>query len=304
MRRLFSFLFLVLHLIVPATGSAADNSDKLILVSGATGTQGGAVARALLEKGFKVRALTRNPDSDRARVLKDLGMEVVKGDFDDSDSIDAALKGTFGAFSVQQWRISGIEGEIRQGKSFADAAKRAGVKHFVYTGVGVWDTTGIPHFDSKLEIEKHIRGLGISYSILRPTSFMSNYATRSRKDIEAGLMSGPSSPDKTNRYISPVDIGRFAAEAFDNPESWNGRTLEIAGDVKSYKEVAEIFTRIVGHEVRYEQIPWEDFTGSNDAAAIHRVNWFNDVGYRVDVDALRKEFPWLQTLEEYLRATY
>lgn len=233
-------------------------------------------------------------------------MIVVKGDFDDAATIDAALEGAYGAFSVQQWRTSGFDGEIRQGKSFADAAKRAGVEHFVYASVGTWKPSRIAYFNTKLEIDAHVSGLGFSnYTILKPTTFMSNFAGRNREDVAAGLMRGPFPADMLNPYISPNDIGRFAAEAFDNPEAWNGRVLEIASDSLSYAEVAEIFSEIAGHEVRYEQIqiPWEDFAKSNEDSATDYVVWNYRVGYQVDVGELRTEFPWLQTLEEYLGET-
>jgi uncharacterized protein YbjT (DUF2867 family) len=127
-----------------------DLEGRVILVSGATGQQGGAVVRNLLEWGFTVRALTRDADKAAARELADLGTEVVSGDLEDRASIERVLDGVYGVFSVQQFMETGVEGEVRQGVLFADAAKAAGVEHLVYSSVGsAHRDTGIPHFESK-----------------------------------------------------------------------------------------------------------------------------------------------------------
>ena len=133
-------------------------NTKIILVTGATGQQGGAVARHLLKQpGFAVRALTRDSAKPAARALAQAGAEVVRGDLDDPASVRRALEGAWGVFSVQNFMETGYEGEIRQGKALADAAKAAGVQHFVYTSVVSADRkTGLPHFESKWQIEQHI----------------------------------------------------------------------------------------------------------------------------------------------------
>ena len=156
-------------------GQEVDRSARVILVAGATGTQGGAVARELVSRGYTVRGLTRNLDSDASKALSVLGVHMVRGNFDDAGSLDAALEGAYGAFSVQQYRGVGVDGEIRQSQAFVDAAKRAGVEHFVYTSVLYARLgTGVPQFESKREIEDYVRALGIPYSIVRPPSFMAN----------------------------------------------------------------------------------------------------------------------------------
>jgi uncharacterized protein YbjT (DUF2867 family) len=286
------------------TGAAAEpqsaTASRLILVSGVTGQQGGAVARELLKRGYPVRGLTRNPNSDRAKEMAALGVELVKGDFDDSASLDAALAGVYGAFSMQNWREAGPDGEIRQGKAFADAAKRTGVKHFVYSSVATaGKKVGLAPFDSKYEIEQHIREIGLPYTVIRPTSFMTNFY-RYRDNILAGTYRSPMPPDKKSQYIAVSDIGKFAAEAFDNPDKWLGRAIVIAGDEKTNAEVAEIFSRVLGKPVKYEQTPWDEFTASVPPPVVEMVRYFRDTGYDVEVAALRKEFPWMLTLEEYL----
>nr|NIW24717.1 NmrA family NAD(P)-binding protein [Gammaproteobacteria bacterium] len=148
-RRLVKLCLLTLAwLSFTAAAQDFDRSTRTILVAGATGTQGGAVARELNARGYRVKGLTRNPNSERARAMTALGIEMVQGNFDDPESLDAALAGAYGAFSVQQYRGVGVDGEIRQGKAFADAAKRAGVQHFVYTSVAKATlNTGVPQFE-------------------------------------------------------------------------------------------------------------------------------------------------------------
>ena len=155
------------------TGRAA---ERAILVTGATGQQGGAVVRHLRTQGFAVRALTRDGQSPAARALAAEGVEVVQGDLDDRASLDRALAGAYGVYSVQNFALTGVEGEVRQGTTLADAAKATGIQHFVYSSVGSADRqTGIPHFESKFRIEEHIRAIDLPHTILRPVFFMENF---------------------------------------------------------------------------------------------------------------------------------
>ena len=284
---------------VPATTTNA-NADKLILVSGATGRQGGAVARELLSRGYPVRGLTRNPDSDRAQRLADLGVAMIKGDFNDTASLNRAVQGVYGVFSVQNFWEHGKQAEITQGMNLADAAKQAGVSHFVYTSVANADqNTGIPHFDSKYEIEKYIQSIQLPYTIVRPVSFMENWEY-SRADIESGMMYGPLAPATRTQHISVKDIGRFVAEAFDNPAAWLGVALDIAGDETDQLETARLFSQATGKEVKYVQVPWDEFEAQQGEEMTIMEKWFEDVGYSVDVDNLRSNYPWLVSLEQYL----
>jgi uncharacterized protein YbjT (DUF2867 family) len=296
-------LFLIALLSLPFAAGAQDfdRSTRTILVAGATGTQGGAVARELNARGYHVRGLTRNPDSDRARTLSALGIEMVRGNFDDPESLNEALVDAYGAFSVQQYRGVGVDGEIRQGKAFADAAKRAGVQHFVYTSVAKATlNTGVPQFESKLLLENHIRSLDIPFTIIRPASFMATFEAW-REDAENGRISGPLPASLERVFIAPQDIGRFTAEAFDHPEEWLGRAEAIAGQKISYGEVAASMGRVLGHPVEYYQIPWDEFTATATPTAVAREGWYLENSDPIDVDALRARYPWLMTLEQYLR---
>ncbi len=279
----------------------ADNSERLILVSGATGTQGGAVVRALLEKGFAVRAMTRNPGSERAMQLAGSGVEVVQADFDDTDSLDRALEGVYGAFSVQTWRGGGTDAEIRQGSTFADAALRAGIQHFVYTSnAAAAENTGIAYFDSKYAIEEHIRAIGIPYTIIGPRSFMSNVRRDFADAIQDGVLEGAMAPESIIQYIAPRDIGRFAALALEDPDQWIGENIGIAGDEISYLELAELLSEITGRTITYTQIPWDVIVERATPEMMKGLEWNRTTTFSVDINALREAYPWMMSLEEYL----
>jgi len=274
---------------------------RSILVSGATGQQGGAVARSLLERGFAVRALTRSPEKPEAKELAGLGAEVVSGDLEDRSSIEGVLEGVQGIFSVQNFWEAGYEGEVRQGVQLADAAKAAGVEHYVYSSVGsAHRQTGIAHFDSKWEVEEHVRGSGVPYTVLRPVFFMQNWEMM-REPILGGTLPQPLDPDKPFQMIAVEDIGVFAAMAFQNPDEWVGREVDMAGDELTMPEIADTFSRVIGREVGYYQVPWDQFEEQMGEEYAVMYRWFNDYGYEADITALKREHPGLISFEQYLR---
>ena len=276
---------------------------KLILVTGATGQQGGAVARHLLKQpGFGVRALTRDSAKPAARALAQAGAEPFQGNLDDPASIRRALEGTWGAFSVQNFMETGYEGEIRQGKALADAAKAAGVQHFVYTSVVSADKkTGLPHFESKWQIEQHVARSGLSYTILRPAFFMQNWYNYMREQILNGTLPLPLDPQTRLQQISIEDIGAIAAKAFQEPTRWSRRTIELAGEELTMQQVVETLSRVLGRTVKYVQVPWDQFRQNAGEEMTKMYRWFQDVGYHVDIAALRTEYSNLATLEQVLR---
>src|SRR5215211_6251962 len=227
-------------------------NDRIIAVTGATGQQGGAVARKLLAEGWKVRALTRDLDKPAARELASLGAEVISGDMDNRAELDAAFQGAYGVFSVQNFWLPnvGFEGEIRQGKNVADSAKAAGVQHLVYSSVGsAHRGMGQKHFDSKWIIEQYIHSLGIPYTILRPVAFMDNNNWR-RAHILSGTYTGMGlRPEKGVQSIAVEDIGVFAALTFANPKDFLGKTIELAGDELTEAQTAEVFSKVIGRPV-------------------------------------------------------
>jgi uncharacterized protein YbjT (DUF2867 family) len=277
-------------------------NEKRILVTGATGQQGGAVARHLLkQKGFAIRALVRDTAKPAARALAKSGAELLRGDLDDLSSVKRGLEGAFGCYSVQSME-GGTETEIRRGKALADAARAAGVQHFVYSSVVSADKrTGIPHFESKWEIEQHIRKSGLSFTTLRPVFFMQNWHNFMRNQILNGTIPLPLDPQTALQQISVEDIGAFAAMVFQQPGKWAGRTIELAGDELTMTRVAETLTRALGRTVRYVQVPWEQFRQQAGGEMTQMYRWFNDVGYHVDIAGLRREYPNLTSFEQALR---
>ncbi len=277
------------------------NAQRPVLVSGATGHQGGAVASNLLQRGFGVRALTRDPDKPAARLLAERGAEVVRGDLEDRSSLDRTLEGAYGAFSVQNFFEAGYEGEVRQGKALADAAKEAGVSHFVYSSVGsAYRNTGIPQFESKWEVEEHVREVSLPYTILRPVGFMQNWEGM-REQVLGGTIAQPLDPDKPLQQVNVEDIGAFAAMAFEDPERWIEREVDLAGDELTMHQFVETFGRVTGREVSYFQVPWDQYREAMGEEFTAMNRWFDEVGYEADIAALRGEYPELSTLEHYLR---
>jgi uncharacterized protein YbjT (DUF2867 family) len=275
---------------------------KRILVTGATGQQGGAVARHLLKhNGFAVRALVRDPNKPAAQALVKLGVELLRGDLEELPSVKRALEGAYAAYSVQT-PDDGPDAEIRQGKAFADAARSAGLQHLVYSSVVSADKdTGIPHFESKWEIEQYIHELKIPFTIIRPAFFMQNWHHYLREPILNGTIPLPMEPQTSLQQISVEDIGEVAAIAFAHPHRWTGKTIELAGEDLTMTQAAEKLTGALGRNVKYVQVPWEQFREQAGGEMAQMYRWFEDVGYAVDIAALRKEFPFLQKLDEVLR---
>ena len=277
-------------------------NNKIIAVTGATGQQGGAVARKLLADGWKVRALTRDSSKPAAQELKSLGAELVPGDMDKRAELDAAFKGAYGVFSVQNYWIPsvGFDGEIKQGKAVAEAAKAAGIQHLVYSSVGAAHRgMGQKHFDSKWVIEQYIQTLGVPFTILRPAAFFENY-NRSRAYILSGSFTGRGlGPDKTVQMIAVQDIAAFTSLALSNPKQYLGKTLELAGDELTEPQITELFTRVIGRPVRAVDPSQGGNAPSPEMIAMF--NFFKGEGYTADIPALRKLHPGLINFEQFLR---
>ena len=280
-----------------------DKSKRTILVTGATGKQGGAVLRHLRKRGFPVRVLTRDPDKQEARQLAGHGTEVVRGDMDDSASLDRALDGVYGVYSMGTYRERGLESEVRMGAALAEAARRSDIAHLVYSSVGsAGRQTGVPHFDTKFQVEEHIRRTGVPYTILRPVFFMENWQAM-RGMLEGGALAQPLDPARTLQQVAVDDIGAIAALAFEHPAKWLGRAVELAGDELSMTQLTEAFGRVLNREVRYQQVPWDQFEQNAGREMTLMYRWFNDVGYNADIPALRQEYGELTTLERWLHGT-
>ena len=277
--------------------------NKIIAVTGATGTQGSAVAKKLLADGWKVRALTRAANKPTAQELKALGAEILAGDMDNRAEMDAAFKGAYGVFSVQNYWLPtvGFDSEIRQGKNVADAAKAAGVIQFVFSSVGAAHRgMGQRHFDSKWAVEQYIPTLDMPYTILRPAFFMNNY-NWSRPAILNGTFTGMGlRAEKGFQTIAVEDIAVFVALAFADPAKFHGQTLELAGDELTETQIAEVFSKVIGRPVTL--VKSSGGTGRRTEEEMKAmIAFFNGQGYSADIPALRKLHPGLLTLEQYLR---
>lgn len=227
-------------------------TDRTILVTGATGQQGGATARHLLADGWHVRALVRDPRGAAATRLARAGADLVTGDLDDRDSIDAAVRGAYGVFSVQPAFIAPgyAENELRRGLNVVDAAVAAGVRHLVYASVASADrATGVPHWETKWEIEQHIRAHGVPATVLRPVTFMENFADPTYGVRGEASLVRTFPADVTVQLIALDDIGAFAALTFAAPDRFLGRALELAGDELTPHQIASAISGATGHEV-------------------------------------------------------
>ncbi len=283
-----------------------DKNRDVIVVTGATGNQGGAVARHLLSGGFKVRAMTRKPQEEKAKALSALGAQVVQGDLDDPKSLERALEGIWGVFAVQNTWEAGVVREEEQGKRIAELARKKGVTHFVYSSVGsAHHNTGIPHFDNKWRVEQTVRALGFpSYTILRPVFFIDNFASAWFKPglLEGKLMIGIK-PDTVLQMIAVDDIGKFGLRAFEQHEKMNRVELDIAGDQHTMIEAAEILSKAMGKKIQFVQVPIEEIRKWSEDYAI-MLEWFDRVGYSVDIPALSKQYGiHITTLAEWAAKT-
>jgi uncharacterized protein YbjT (DUF2867 family) len=279
-----------------------ENSNRTILVTGATGNQGGSIARHLLQRGkFKVRAMVRDENKPAAKALKQLGAELVIADFNDRASLDRAVQGVYGVFSIQDFR-EGADVEIQHGNAIADAAKAANVAHFVYSSVGSAErNTGIPHFDSKFQVEEHIRSIALPHTILRPVFFFYNY-NGMLPMVKNGTLSQPLSPDTKLQQLSEEDYGEMVAEVFDRPADFANRAIEVASVEMTMPEIATAFSHVLGKKVEYQQIPFEAFEQQAGEEVTIMFRWFENVGYTADFAQLKRDFPTPTDFESYLRA--
>jgi uncharacterized protein YbjT (DUF2867 family) len=263
--------------------------QRRILITGATGKQGGAVIRELAGKGFDLWAMTRHPEGEAAGALASTGARVVRGDLDDPTSLRAALAGVWGVFAVQNSWEAGVEGEEVQGKRMATLAREAGVQHFVYTSVGsAHRHTGIAHFETKARVEETVRGLRFpSHVIMRPVFFMENLVSPiflNGDKIYAAL-----DPATVLQMIAVEDIGRYGARMFTDASRLNGREIDLAGDAVTMPAAAKALSAGLGRPIEFVRIPIEQVRQNSEDVAI-MLEWLDRVGYNADIPALKREF--------------
>ena len=261
-----------------------------VLVTGATGKQGGHVARLLLKSGHSVYAFTRKADSPAARALAKLGAKIVTGDLSDRASVERAVEGVDAIFAMGTPFEDGMEAETKQGATVADAAKAKG-KYLVYTSVGSANkNTGIPHFDSKWRVEQHIANIGAEAAIIAPVYFMENVIAFGKQQLKEGLYATPLRPDRKLAQIALDDIAGFTVLALENKGRFIGKRIDLASDDLTGGQVAEILTRVIGKPIKYFQVPIENIRKMGEDMT-KMYEWFERVGYSADTAALRRDYP-------------
>lgn len=294
---------------------------KSILISGATGKQGGSVVDALLERdaSFTLLAVTRDSNSSSAKKLaaKSPRIKLVQGNFDDTPALfkaaeEAAGGPLWGVYSVQSIMGKGAhEIELRQGKAIIDESLANGVQFFVYSSVdrggsdASWDVeTPVPHFQTKYEIEHYLKDKAagkMSWTVLRPTAFMDNFSPGMPAKVFMTAMRD-SMKEKPNQWIATSDIGFFAAEAFTKPDQWKNKALSIAGDQLNTDQINEVWAKQTGSQLGYTF----SFLGSVLKWAVAEmgtmIGWFASDGYGADIAECRRINPNLKNMQQWLES--
>ncbi|MCP3105302.1 NmrA/HSCARG family protein [Myxococcus sp. K15C18031901] len=275
-----------------------------VLVAGATGQQGGAVARQLLQRGHRVIALVRRPDSEEARELESLGAQLVPGDFDDVDSLTRAAEGVDAFYAMATPFETSVETEIRHGMNQVDAAHLAEVKHFVYSSVaGAERLTGIPHFDSKHRVELHVRRSGLPFTILGPTFFMENFTSPMFEEgLKAGVLALGLPPTRGLQMVALDDLAALTVRVMEDRDHHTGLRLDVASDEVTGQQAAGLLSMVSGHRLHYEHLPLDYIRErSEDLAAMYE--WLDRVGYQAEILVLRKNYPDVRwhTFEDWAR---
>jgi uncharacterized protein YbjT (DUF2867 family) len=281
-------------------------NKRKILVTGATGQQGGALARLLLQKKHEVYALIRNtePESPKAQNLRNLGAKLIKGDLDNPESLEQATNGVDSVFLMGTWVEVGTEGETRRGKMMVDIAKEKKIEHLVYSSVVNADkNTGIPHFESKYKVEQHIKNSGIPYTIIGPTFFMDNLLSYSRAGLQQGQLALPLSPSLILQQSALENIVEFFALVLERRNSFLGKRIDIASDELTGGQAAKVLSDELRRKISYVQVPLEQIRQASEDLAL-MFQWFERIGTGVDVASLHKLYPevnWL-TFEDWVKS--
>ena len=277
-----------------------NRSDHTILVTGATGNQGGATARHLLASGWRVRALVRDTTAPAARALAAAGADLVRGDLLDPSSISAAMQGAYGVYSVQ---AAGPD-EVAQGVNVAEAAKAEGVRHLVYSSVGGMREQNRYYLEQGWEpinkslIERHIAELGVPATVLRPAAFMEDF-TKPERFLQNGTVTVPWGDDLAMQLIAIDDTGAMAALVFTDPETYVGRSLEITGDRLTTPEIAAALSEAAGRPIPHKRVPHEVLWDHNpEVAKVY--TWANATYYDADPAAVRALHPGLMDFRNWL----
>lgn len=276
------------------------NDKHSILVFGATGRQGGSVTKALLKANRAVRALVLHPMEPASIALRDAGVELVPGSFEDKDVIRAAMKDAHGVFSVLPANLT-VDEEQRYGTLIADLAVESGVAHLIYSsGASVGDQlTGVARFDAKPRIETHIRKLPITTTIVRPMIFM-EMLVRPGFGLDKGRLFSLIRPDHSIQLTAVDDIGKFVAAMFADKSRFGGVTLKIASDSVTGHQLAAALTEVAGRTIVYARFPDDVLAANADLAHMARSLEDGPLAERVDLNAMREINPELLSFRAWL----
>jgi len=280
-----------------------NHSHRIVLVTGATGAQGGATARALLAAGHRVRILARNPAAHEARALSSRGAEVAKGDMNDPASLVAAMAGAYGVFSVQRPDTDGSDSERRHGYALVEAAQRCGVQHFVHTSVcEAGKHAGFPRWESgywhqkywtdKWDVEEAVRSAGFPHwTVLKPAFMMDNFAepkaTFMFPHLRQGKIITALLPQTRLQFTCADDVGAFACAAIAEPERFDLRNIDLGTESLTMDEVAALLGRVLHKKVEAQSVsPDQAIAAGLFPGWVRTQEWINEVGYRADVAAL------------------
>jgi uncharacterized protein YbjT (DUF2867 family) len=261
-----------------------------VLVTGATGKQGGHVAQRLLSAGHSVHAFTRRPDSPAAQKLSQSGATLVTGDLLDVDSIKRAAEPVDAIFAMTTPFEAGTETEIRQGLALADAAKDLN-KYLLFTSIAQANkATGVPHFDSKRRIEQHIQEIGAEATILGPAYFMENLTSFQLEQIKQGVYASPLDPNRPLTQLALDDLAAFALLVLENKPRFVGQRIDLASDTLTGTQEIAILSEAMHKTVTYFHVPMVIIQGiSDDLSKMFR--WLEKTGFSTDPSALRRDYP-------------
>jgi uncharacterized protein YbjT (DUF2867 family) len=287
---------------------------RTILVIGATGAQGGSVARRLLARGkFGVRCLTRHPDSDMAAALRKAGADVVRGDLDAPETLHPALKGCYGVYGVTNfWEH--FEKEYDQGKNLIDAVAKAGITHFVFSTLPPCKKISggkleVPHFDLKAQLEEYVRSLKLNATFVHIAFYFDNFLffLPPKKQGDGTFAIGFPQGDVPLAGVAVEDVGSIVAPIFERPDEYLGKVVGIVGDDLTGDQYAEKMTRILGTKVVYNHVPREvfasfGFPGADDLANMFEFNRLYIPNRQADLKTCRALNPKMQSFESWLKS--
>jgi uncharacterized protein YbjT (DUF2867 family) len=264
--------------------------QRTFFVAGATGKQGGAVARQLLTHGHHVRAYTRKPGGEAARALQRLGADLVAGGFDDAGPLERAMRGCDGAFGMTAFAEAGVEAEIERGRALIDAAKWSRVPQLVLASIaGAERPTGVAHVDSKFQVERHLTHAGVPYTIVAPVFFMENWLAILPAAAARGELRYPLPATRTLQMVAVEDLARFARMALERPTEFESRRVEIAGETLTMERIAAVLGAASQCPMRYRAVPLEAVWARNEELG-RLCAWLDWEGTHIDVERLRSRY--------------